>query len=143
MLSEEEYRAFEQQQSNKFMPVDSAPSMRNHERWQITRYDNNLRRYFITARHEFGSQFKQYVDRGFWQGGRTQENRLFEELQYYFRNTQGIRIWRTAVNENCKLFEITQDGKPIQCIMYIDGERKYMSKPNPIKDGYRYRMTAI
>jgi hypothetical protein len=143
MLSQEEYRAFEAAQSQKLEHAHHAPSMCNHERWQITRYNNNLKRYFVTAREEFGTQFKVYADRGFWQGGRACENRMFEELQYYYRTYQGIRVTRTAVNENCKLFEITQYGDPLSCVMILDGERKYMSQAYPLKDGYRYRMSAL
>lgn len=143
MLSKEEYRAFEQQQHAKweFDCPQEAPSMRNHERWQITRYNNNLRRYFVTAREELGTQFKVYADRGRWQGGREFENRVFEELQYYYRNHQGIRVTRTTVNENCRLFEVTEYGSPLQMVMIIDGNQVYTSDAYPLKDGYRYRMT--
>lgn len=140
MLSPEEYHAFETAQGAKWTESKVAPSMRNHERWQITRYDNNLKRYFVTAREELGTQFKEYVDRGFWQGAREFENRMFEELQYHYRNHQGIRVTRTAINDNCKLFEITQMGTPKLCVMILDGDVIYSSKPHAIKGGYRYRM---
>lgn len=148
MLTPEEYHAFEQEQSTRWQREQSkeTPSMQNHERWQVTRYDNNLKRYFITAREELGTQFKAYADRGYWQGAREFENRMFEELQYHYRNHQGIRVTRTTVNENCRLYEVTQQIErtvtPKLCVMILDGERIYSSKPHRLKDGYRYRMEA-
>ena len=140
MLSSEEYRAFEQAQRNKHSTQSQCPSMLNHERWQVTRYNNNLGRFFITAREELGTQFKAYADRGRWQGGREQENRMFETLQYEYRNHEGVRVSRTSVNDNCRLFEVTQNYKPQLCVMMLDGTRTYYSTPHRLKDGYRYRM---
>lgn len=143
MLTPEEYRAFEQAQKQKFENADTAPSMNNYEHWQVTRYNNNLHRYFVTAKKEFGTQFKQYADIGFWQGGVEHENRMFEELQYFYRNTQSVSVRRTMVNANCKLFEIRQEGSPLQLIMIIDGKTVYTSDPHKIKDGYRYRLKRL
>ena len=142
MLSPEEYRAFEEGQQFKWeqKAPTAAHDMSNYERWQITRYDNNLRRYFVTARHELGTQFKQYVDRGFWQGAREIENRMFEELQYKYRNWEGVRVTRTMINENAKFYEITQRGMPLQAVMIVNGTRLLSSKPHQIKEAYRYRM---
>lgn len=144
MLSPEEYRAFEEAQRFKWEHTQpqATESMSNYERWQVTRYDNNLGRYFVTARHELGTQFKTYVDRGRWQGGREFENRMFEELQYHYRNHEGIRVTRTSVTENCKLFEVTQYGKPLRGIMIVDGDKILDSVPHTIKEAYRYRMIS-
>jgi hypothetical protein len=143
MLSPEQYAQFEQQQSNRQQFATPTPSMLNHERWQITRYNNNPRRYFVTAREELGTQFKQYVDRSYWQGGSEQNNRMFEELQYFYRNTLGLKITRTTVNSNCQLFEVTQQHKPLQMIMQLDSQVVYAGDVSPLKDGYRYRMSRV
>jgi hypothetical protein len=140
MLSDEEYRAFERAQSEKFQSAEPEERFENYERWQITRYDNNLNRWFITARHELGTQFKLYCDRGQWQGGRELENRMFEELQYKYRNHQGVRVVRNTGNENLKFWEVTAYGNPLMCVMILNGETFYYSKPHKLKDGYRYRM---
>tara|TARA_R110000796_G_C14517122_1_gene430512 strand:- start:47 stop:481 length:435 start_codon:yes stop_codon:yes gene_type:complete len=141
MLSPEEYRAFEREQSNRaFQNERVADRFDNYERWQVTRYNNNLRRYFVTARQELGTQFKHYVDLGNWQGGRELENKMFEELQYHYRNKSALRVTRSMVNDNCKLFEVTEYGKPLLMVMILNGETIYSSKPYPLKDGYRYRL---
>ena len=44
MLTPEEYLAFERQQQQKFSQTASAESFASYERWQITRYNNNLNR---------------------------------------------------------------------------------------------------
>tara|TARA_R110000868_G_scaffold123968_5_gene327958 strand:- start:447 stop:884 length:438 start_codon:yes stop_codon:yes gene_type:complete len=143
MLTPEEYTQFEQRQSQKYTPATPHPSMRNHLNWQATRYDNNLKRYFITATEELGAQFKQYADRAHWQGGTLKENYLFEQLQYYYRQSQDIRVSRTRVNTNCSLFEITQRGQPLTAVMMLDNDQKYISEPHKLKDGYRYRFVRI
>ena len=142
MLSPEEYRQFELKQSRKALKDEAGatPLFENYERWQVTRYDNNLRRYFVTAREEHGTQFKHYVDLSNWQGGREFENSMFEELQCHYRNTDGVRVRRSMVNDNCKLFEVTAYGKPLRMVMILNGETICSSKPYPLKDGYRYRL---
>lgn len=141
MLSPEEYRQFELEQSRKaFEHTTTATEFNNYERWQVTRYNNNLRRYFVTAREELGTQFKQYVDLGNWQGGRELENRMFEELQYHYRNRTAVRVTRSMANDNCKLFEVTEYGKPLRMVMILNGDTIYSSKPHTLKDGYRYRL---
>lgn len=142
MLSPEEYRQFELKQSRKALKDEAGatPLFENYERWQVTRYDNNLRRYFVTAREEHGTQFKHYVDLSNWQGGREFENSMFEELQCYYRNRDGVRVRRSMVNDNCKLFEVSVYGKPLRMVMILNGETIYSSKPYPLKDGYRYRL---
>ena len=141
MLSPEEYRAFEREQSNRaFQNERVADRFDNYERWQVTRYNNNLRRYFVTARHELGTQFKHYVDLSNYHSGREFENRTFEELQYHYRNKSALRVTRSMVNDNCKLFEVTEYGKPLLMLMILNGERIYASKPHKLKDGYRYRL---
>lgn len=140
MLSPEEYRAFELAQSQKIQQAACAPSMLNYERWQVTRYNNNLHRYFVTAREEFGAQFKEYADTGYWQGGTEKENRMFEELQYFYRKKTGIKVIRTAVTATCKLFEIREYGTPLQMVMMLDNSVVYTSDAYSIKDGYRYRL---
>lgn len=141
MLSPEEYRQFELEQSRKaFDNTQPTEVFHNYERWQVTRYNNNLRRYFVTARQELGTQFKHYVDLGNWQGGRELENRMFEELQYHYRNRLALRVTRSMVNDNCKLFEVTEYGKPLRMVMILNGDTIYSSKPHTLKDGYRYRL---
>jgi hypothetical protein len=139
MLSQEEYRAFEHSQRDKFQTVASAPYA-NYERWQVTRYDNNPGQYFVTARSELGFNFKQYVQRGKHQGGREIENRLFEELQYHYRKHTGVRITRSTLGANCQLYEVSQDYKPLRMIALVNGEQFLESKPRALKDGYRYRL---
>jgi hypothetical protein len=141
MLTPEEYRQFELEQSRKaFDNTQTVEVFHNYERWSVTRYNNNLRRYFVTARQELGTQFKHYVDLGNWQGGRELENRLFEELQYHYRNRSALRVTRSMVNDNCKLFEVTEYGKPLRMVMILNGDTIYSSKPHTLKDGYRYRL---
>lgn len=141
MLSQEEYRQFELEQSNKaFRNLSTTEKFINYERWQVTRYDNNPSQYFVTARAELGFNFKQYVARGKHQGGRELENRMFEELQYLYRNLQGARITRSTLGANCQLYEVTQDYKPLRMIALVNGEQFLESKPTPLKDGYRYRL---
>ena len=139
MLTPEEYRAFEQNQSDKFKELES-PRYDNYERWQVTRYNNNPGQYFVTARAELGFNFKQYVQRGKHQGAREIENKMFEELQCYYRNHTGVRVTRSCAGANCQLYEITQDYKPLRMIAIVNGEQLLESKPHTIKDGYRYRL---
>lgn len=141
MLTPEEYRQFELEQSNRaFDNTQPQEVFHNYERWQVTRYNNNLRRYFVTARQELGTQFKHYADLGNWQGGREFENRLFEGLQMHYRNRSALRVTRSMVNDNCKLFEVTEYGKPLRMVMILNGDTIYSSKPHTLKDGYRYRL---
>lgn len=141
MLSQEEYRQFELEQSRRaFQNERVAEKFINYERWQVTRYDNNPGQYFVTARSELGFNFKQYVPRGRHQGGREIENRLFEELQYHYRNHNGARITRSTLGANCQLYEVSQDYKPLRMIALVNGEQFLESKPSLLKDGYRYRL---
>lgn len=139
MLTPEEYRAFEQNQSDKFLTTHS-DVYTNYERWQVTRYNNNPKQYFVTARAELGANFKQYVQRGKHQGGREIENRMFEELQYHYRNHTGVRITRSCLGANLQLYEVSQDYKPLRMIAIVNGTQILESKPHTIKDAYRYRL---
>jgi len=143
MLSQEEYAAFERAQSNKAFSNETFPEeFINYERWQVTRYTTNPKQYFITARAELGTHFKHYANLGLWKGGREIENRMFEELQYNYRSLEGVKVIKSQVTWNCKLFEVSQYGKPILMVMILNGDRIYSSKPFTIKGAYRYRLKA-
>jgi hypothetical protein len=109
----------------------------NFENWCVTRYVETRNRYMVTARHELGYQLKEYCNRGVWQGASEHDNRLFEELQYFYRNELGIAVKRTLLLPNVRLFEITQDRNPKCAVISINGKIKVADKKD-IKDGYRY-----
>ena len=109
----------------------------NFENWAVTRYVETRNRYMVTARHELGYQLKEYCNRGVWQGASAEDNRLFEELQYFYRNELGIAIKRTLLLPNVRLFEVTQDRAPKCAVISINGKIKIADKKD-IKDGYRY-----
>ena len=139
MLTPEEYSAWEHNQSTRWQDPETAQDVKNFEHWCVTRYYNNPRRYFITARHELGYAYKEYVNHGTWQGGTAWENRVYDEIQYAYRNTPDIRIVRTRVQDQVALFEVQQKRAPLA--MYAVVTHKVLSADaKKIKDGARYNL---
>jgi hypothetical protein len=144
MLSSEEYRAFEQAQRNKWEDPPEAQDIQNFEHWSVTRYYNNPRRYFITARHELGYAYKEYSTQGFWQGGTGWENKVYDEIQYAYRSTQGIRIVRTRVQDSVALFEVQFSdevyGRQPLSMYAVINNRVLSADAKKLKDGARYNL---
>lgn len=141
MLTPEQYEEWEQQQRKRHTEPAKGKDFTNYDSWKVSRYDNTVHRYFVTANKETGEQFKDFVDKGRWHGGRTIENRLFEELQCEYMDTPGSRISRTEIDWNCKFYEVTVYGKPESAFMIVDGHKTYMAEQvSKLKDGYRWHM---
>lgn len=134
------YEDFETGQANKWQEPPTNPSLGNYERWTVTRYYNNSKRYFITAREEFGTQFKLYSDIGYWRGGSELENRAWEELRYEYRNLNAGKVSRTRVTANMSVFEVTEYSKPLLLLAVIDHHKILCSDAKNIKEGARYNL---
>lgn len=115
---------------------------RNFERWTVSRWWNTRNRYMLTATHEFGYQLKEYADRGRWQGGTAQHNRVFDSIQTTFAlaHIPGIAVKRNTLVPGVVLFEVYEYSTPV--VAYLIVEDKILAAENtPIKDGYRYKFT--
>ena len=142
MLTAEQYQEWERQQRKRYTaPTVGGKDFTNYDSWKITRYDTNTQRYHVSAHSESKEHYSRYVDRGRWHGGRTIENRLFEELQCEYIDISGTRIVRTEIDWNCKFYEVTVYGKPKSAFMIVDGQKTYMAEQvSKLKDGYRWHM---
>lgn len=124
------------------LPPETYP---NAERWRVDRWQNNPKNYKISwregvLRKEAWFDYREH--KGLW---RASENRVWEELQYQYRNDLGVAVTRqTARTEhyenlmNIKMIEVQQYGRPIESILIVDGIRLFTATPTISKDKYSY-----
>lgn len=146
-MKKQEYIHWEKAQGDKHQD-HAVDSFENYDRWQITRYKDNPRQYFVYSRHELGYKYTNYANIGQWHGGRDYENKLFDELRYFYRNSQETRITKTEIAWNCKVFEVlqkTESGywKTVTAVMIVDGKVTLLGQLRELKDGYRYHFSRV
>ena len=112
-------------------PVTELPpeTYANAEKFRVDRW-----------RKEAWFDYKEH--KGLW---RSNENRVWEELHYQYRNLEGGAVIRqTARTEhyenlmNIKMIEVQQYGRPIESILIVDGTRLFTATPTVSKDKYSY-----
>lgn len=128
-------------------PVKELPpeTYANAEKFRVDRWRNNPKNYKISwregvLRKEAWFDYREH--KGLW---RSNENRVWEELHYQYRNLEGGAVIRqTARTEhyenlmNIKMIEVQQYGKPIESILIVDGHRLFTAQPTLSKDKYSY-----
>ena len=146
-MKKQEYIHWEKGQGDK-LQEQKTKSFENYDGWQITRYVDNARQYFVYARHELGYKYTAYANIGQWHGGRNYENTVFDELRYFYKDQGEIRITRTEVDWNCKVFEVlrrleTGYWQTITAVMIVDGTDTLLGQQRQLKDGYRYHFSRV
>ena len=128
--------------------------------WVVTRWFNNPKQLKCQWREgvvKHTAWFELDNHYGMW---RSNENRMFEEIQFAFSHSTGIRVSRmTATGENfkpiidIKLLEVQQIEwkedlmldrmykgiNPLTAVLIINGKQKYYADPSKIKGGIRYK----
>jgi len=146
----------------KQMPVGSEIPKISPEAtdWTVTRWFNNPSQMKCQWREgvvKHTAWFELDKHHGMW---RQNENRMFEEVQFAFRHSNGIRVSRmTATDENfkpminIKMLEVQQTEwredlildrmykniNPLTAVLIINGSQKYYADPSKIKGGIKYK----
>lgn len=134
-----------EQQQTKGSVISGPQIFKDCEQFKVDRWMNNPKNYKLTYRQgtmRFSHWFDYREHKSLW---RSNENRIWEELQYQYRQQEGIAVTRqTARTEhyenliNIKMIEVQHFGRPVESILIVDGTRLLAAKPFITKDKYSY-----
>lgn len=119
------------------------------ERFKIDCWYNNSKNYKLSWREGIvllDAWFDYKEHKGLW---RANENRVWEELLYQYRQESGITVTRQTARTdqyenliNLKFIEVLHYGKPIEGILIVDGSRLFTARPQIAKQKYSYSFSA-
>jgi hypothetical protein len=135
-------------EEDKTLPEKQPHKMMNADDIKVVQWHNNPKQQKMTWRESM-SPCTAWIDvgdsKGLW---RSQENRLYEELQYEIlckHYGQGYKIIKsTARSENkeeminVKIIQIEQYREIKEVILILDGTRVYTGKQGKVKEGIRW-----
>ena len=145
-----------------YQTSDNKPVSLDAENFIVTKWYNNPKQYKLEYRIGVirnTAWFNLDKHLGLW---RETENRLYEEIQYHYRNESNLRLSRmTAIDElfepimNIKMIDVQRldikedlindrffkNQTSCGAILIINGKTIYFADPTPIKDGFKYKFT--